>query len=85
MIEYEKRGWEILSSNSRSDNNFLINLLKNLSNAKTVVSTDISSIFFYAMYINKKVFLVRKDKDKQRLNLHIYKNKLLEYTNEFIN
>ena len=83
IVEYEKRGWEIFSSNSRSDNNFLINLLKNLSNAKTVVSTDISSVFFYAMYVNKKVFLVRSDKNNKDLT-SIYRNRLLEYTDEFI-
>ena len=46
------------------------------------LSTDISSVF-YAMYVNKKVFLVRSDKNNKDLT-SIYRNRLLEYTDEFI-
>ena len=82
ILEYKKRGWEIYSSDIRSSNNFLINLLKNLSNTKTVVSTDISSVFFYAMYIKKKVFLLRKDKNDKDLNF-IYRNDILKFTEDY--
>ncbi len=81
--EYEKKGWEIFCSDTRSSNNFLNNLLKNLTNAKTVVSTDISSVFFYAMYLRKKVFLIRRDKNNKNLN-SIYRNDLLKFTEDYI-
>ena len=82
-IEYEKRGWEVFSSDIRSSNNFSINLLKNLTNSKTVVSTDISSVFFYALYLNKKAFLVRKDKDNKDL-VFIYRDNSLEFTEYYV-
>ncbi len=82
-VEYEKRGWEVFSSDVRSSNSFSINLLKNLTNSKTVISTDISSVFFYALYLNKKVFLVRKDNNDKDL-VYIHRNNILKFTENYI-
>ena len=60
MIEYEKRMGNI-KFKFRSDNNFLINLLKNLSNAKTVVSMTFHLYSLCYVY-KQKVFLVEKIK-----------------------
>jgi hypothetical protein len=84
FTQYKKRGWEILSSEKRSNEFFLYKLLSNLINSENVISTDISSVFFYAMYLKKKIFLIRKDKNNEDLNM-IYRDQMFDFTENYIN
>ena len=81
---YKQRGWKVLSSKIRSSNDFLINLYYELNKVNNVVSTDISTILFYAMYLLKKVSLVYKDKKNNNINF-ILRNNLDTYTDNFVN
>ena len=81
--DYKNKGWEIISSETRSNENFLNKLFKNLINAENVVSTDISSVFFYALYLEKKVSLIRKDENNKNLNM-IYRDQMYDFTENFM-
>ena len=81
---YKEKGWKVLSSKKRLDNDFLVNLYNELNKVNHIVSTDISTILFYAMYLLKKVSLVNKDKKNNNINF-ILRNKLDIYTDNFIN
>lgn len=81
--EYKKNGWEIISSEKRSSEKFLYKVFFNLINSKNVVSSDISSIFFYAMYLKKKVSLIRKDENNKNLNM-IYRDQMYDFTENYV-
>ena len=81
--DYKDKGWEIISSETRSSKNFLNRLFKNLINAENVVSTDISSVFFYALYLEKKISLITKDENNKNLNM-IYRDQMYDFTENFM-
>jgi hypothetical protein len=83
FYEYQKRGWEIISSEKRSSKDFLYRIFLELNNSKNVVSSDISSVFFYAMYLLKNVSLINKDRQNKDLTM-IYRNQFDIFTENYI-
>jgi len=81
--EYKKSGWEVLSSEKRSSDKFLYRLFYNLISSENVVSSDISTVFFYAMYLKKKVSLIRKDENNKNLNM-VYRNHNYDFTENYV-
>ena len=82
-INYRNSGWEIISSEKRSSEKFLHKLFYNLISSKNVISSDISTVFFYALYLKKKVSLIRKDKNNNNLNM-IYRDQIYDFTEKYI-
>jgi len=83
FYEYQKHGWEIISSEKRSSKDFLYRIFLELNNSKNVVTSDISSVFFYAMYLFKNVSLVNKDNQNKDLTM-IYRDQLDIFTKNYI-
>ena len=57
---YKKRGWKVVCCGSRSNNFFLFNVHKILSEHESVICTDFTSALIYAMYLKKKNYINKR-------------------------
>ncbi len=58
---YKKNNWRVVTCGSRGNNNMLYNLYRELNIHSTMVSCDISTVNFYAMYLKKKTKILRQE------------------------
>ena len=63
---YKKKKWKVVCCGNRRDENFLFKLYNHISNAKSVVCSELTSPLFYSMYLNKKTRIINKYKIKNR-------------------
>ena len=64
---FKKKNWRVLTLGDRTNKERLFHLHKELSSAKNVISTDVNTTIFYALYLKKNVKVIY-DKESKIIN-----------------
>ena len=60
----KKKNWRTITCGSRGDEKMLYKLYKEIINHDTIVSSELSTVIFYGMYLKKKIKLLKKIDDQ---------------------